>query len=299
MNARRTLDALALLAAMRLHTPAELYAPHAGQLAFHAAPHRVRALWVGNRWGKSTALAVEAHRCVQAPGRIVVWICPQFRQFEALRPQLQEQVFGPAATFVHPDLYRWGNGSQMFIVPRERDWTFIAGINPDLVCVDEECPLALWRELRARGAGARRTRYVIGATAVGGDTTWMEEELYQPWMAHHRALGLDEAEAIRRQAHPEIWALPCGGIADNTALSEEARSYFLGLRWSGPKEEGVRQRGGFAQWVGDPVFDEAGIERMRRRMEELERELGPGETGGFEAERRVCRRPVAVERRRR
>ena len=37
----------------RLRHPAKWYPPHPGQLAFHKAPHTVRAMFPGNGFGKT------------------------------------------------------------------------------------------------------------------------------------------------------------------------------------------------------------------------------------------------------
>lgn len=233
------------------------------------AKHRIRAMFVGNRSGKSIGMAAEVQKTMDKPNSIGVWVCPQFKQFDLLRPDFEKMVFDQGAEYVHDDHYRWPNGSKCFIIPRERDWQFIQGVNPDLVCVDEECPISLWRELRARGAGSRDTRYIVGATATSGDITWMADDIYEEWASFHADRGMGEEEAMVAQLHPEIWCWPRGGIADNRAMSREKVAYFQSLVWGNAKEHEVRNRGGFQQWVGDAVFssdDQEWLKAQRAAM---------------------------------
>lgn len=267
---------------LRRARPSYFYEPHAnGQAQFHAATQQTRSIFPGNRWGKTTAMAIEVQRCADNEGRVMIWVCPQFKQFDALRPQLEEQVFDRDAVYVHDDHYRWPNGSKMFVIPRERDWQFIQGINPDLVCIDEECPVSLWRELRARGAGLRNTRYIIAATATSGDLTWMASDIYEVWLKYHTERGCDEEQAMALQLHPDIWCWPRGGIADNSAMSPDKVAYFHGLTWGSEKERRVRQSGGFIQWVGDAVFPFDDLEWLRARRKAILDAMGGGREGAL------------------
>jgi hypothetical protein len=86
--------------------PADFYVPHRrGQRQFHESPHAVRAMFPGNRFGKTTALGVEVNCCVRHDGRWnpwwagvthptqVLWFCVDFGQFDLLRPQLEGTCF--------------------------------------------------------------------------------------------------------------------------------------------------------------------------------------------------------------
>lgn len=279
-----TIDGLVLLASMKLQTPWELYKPHPNfQQQFHASKHTVRCLFPGNRGGKTTATAIEVQwQCRDKPNSIVLWITTQFRTFDMLRPQLEEEVFGPDVKWNGQDYtYTWPNGSKMYVIPRERDWSFVQGINPDLVCVDEECPISLWRELRSRGFGRNATRYCIAATATNMAGSWMEKELYRVWLDFHHALGLDERQAMKEQKHPELFVWPRGGIADNPSMTPEKIAKFKALTWSSDKEKKVRDEGGFETSVGDPVFDPGSMARMLNRCRVLN-ETDAGRLGWFE-----------------
>lgn len=272
-------DALAVLLAgagerMRRDRPSAWYEPHDhGQRQFHMAPHRIRAMFPGNRWGKTTAMGVEVNSYVRHDERFtpkpkhpaqVLWFCTQFRQFDLLREQLHARCFDKGWTYNGSDnFYEWPGGDRLWIIPGDRDWTYIQGINPDLVCVDEECPVALWRELRARGFGDRATRYIVAATATMGAETWMKGEIYDPWLAEHARVGVDEARAMLVQRHPEIWCWPMGGIEDNPSMGADKVAGFQALTWSSDKEKQVRLRGGFQSWVGDPCFSMEGLDWLR------------------------------------
>jgi hypothetical protein len=271
------------------------YEPHAnGQQQFHASKHRLRALFPGNRFGKTTAVGNEAQWQIERKERsIILWICPQFRTFELLQPQLEDEIFGPVPYNRADNFYEWPNRSRMYVIPRERDWHFVEGINPDLVVIDEECPLPLFRELRARGAGRNETRYVISATATDMSGSWMEQEIYRVWLEFHNAKGMDESQAMRAQLHPEFWVWPRGGIGDNPSMTPDKVRYFRGLTWSSAKEKKVRDEGGFETAIGDPVFDPEGIEHLRIMLAKY----SDGENGSLEPDRRMGQRPGVVERR--
>lgn len=274
---------LEMAEAKRRATPSRFLEPSSAmQEQLRTATHRIRAMFVGNRSGKSIGMAREVQVAMNKPNGIAVWVCPQFKQFDLLRPDFEALVFDKDAEYVHDDHYRWPNGSKCFIIPRERDWQFIQGVNPDLVCVDEECPVSLWRELRARGAGFRDTRYVIGATATSGDITWMAEEIYETWVRFHADLGMDEDEAMKAQKHPEIWCWPRGGIADNRAMSPAKVAYFQSLTWGNDKEKAVRNSGGFQQWVGDAVFSPDDQDWLRAQRAVLAAKFGSALEGMLE-----------------
>lgn len=279
------LDALAVISATKLRTPWKLYKPHPNfQQQFHASKHTVRCLFPGNRGGKTTAAAMEAQwQAGRKADSIILWITTQFRTFEMLRPQLEAEIFGPDAKYNAQDYtYTWPNGSTMWVIPRERDWSFVQGINPDLVCVDEECPIALWRELRSRGFGRNNTRYVIAATATNMAGSWMEKEIYLTWLELHTEKGLSERQAMDQQLHPEMFVWPRGGIADNPSMTPEKVAKFKALTWSSDKEKKVRDEGGFETSVGDAVFDWQTMETLRTKQATDQSTHGDGVCGALD-----------------
>lgn len=284
---------LGLLRLRQSSRPDDFYEPHRGQVAFHSSLHRIRAMFPGNRFGKSRAMGTEAFwtmhggspfRHIPTPKRPVQvwWVCPEFQQFHKLRPQLEAECFGRGWTWNETDhFYKWENGAQLLVISADKDWTKIQGPNPNLICVDEECPLPLWRELKIRGYGFNDTQYIIAATATKGET-WMEAEIYRPWLQLHHDLGMDEDQAIAAQRHPTIWCLPKGGIEDNPSIARDKVEQFRGETWASKKEWRVRNFGGFSSWVGDQVFDPEALEWLSRRQKELAAALAAPVTGMWE-----------------
>jgi len=269
--------------------PSLNYTPHEhGQEQFHRAAHTIRLLFPGNRWGKTTAMAVEGNwwlqgrhpyqptpeatpdSCIQ-----VLWIAPQYKQFKELRPQLESTAFDRGFEWNEQDhAYRWPNGSVLWVIPADRDWTYIQGINPDLILCDEQPPLALWRELLMRRFGVRnnrlvKTRFIIAATATQGES-WMKGQLYQPWLLHHLGQGLSESDAMKAQTHPTIWCWPRGGIKDNPKAPADIVKEYEATVWSSEAERRVRLEGGFSSWIGTPVFDADAMAWAKSKADELD-----------------------------
>jgi hypothetical protein len=286
--------ALMALDAWRQREPSRFYRPHAGQESFHRSRHTTRIMAPGNRWGKSTAMMVEAdwwlngkHRYQSVPKQdcLVLWLAPQYRQFELLKPQIESQALTAGWSWnMQKSKYEWENGSELWVIPADRDWYYIQGINPDLVLCDEEPPLPLWRELLTRRFGYRngrkvRTRYVIGATATQSES-WMERELYTPWLEHHAKLGLSETQAMAVQSHPEVWCWPRGGIADNPMAEAADVAHYQSISWTSQEEKRVRMGGGFANFSGQTVFDRDGMAWVKQQSEALDTEH-PGVNGAI------------------
>lgn len=276
----------ALLRETKAARPSDWYQASDMQRAFHKATHAIRFMCPGNGAGKTTAMGIEANWWVRHkhPWQVIpdwpivaIWVAPQFRQFDILRPQIESECLDAGWHYNGSDnFYEWGDGAKLYVVPSDRDWTYLQGINPDIVLFDEEPPLKLWREMLQRRRGKRKTRFVIGATATAG-VSWMEPELYQPWKDHHRALGLDADRALIAQQHPHIWCWDRGGIRDNPGASVEDVAWYESRTWSNEKERKVRLRGGFENWTGDAVFDQSGVDWLRTRV-------ASGELGWLELE---------------
>lgn len=315
------LQALRVLVDAAKVYPSLAYRPHdQGQRQFHEAPHRIRALFVGNRFGKSYAGAIESDRWLQRYNRWrpiftgrekpaqCLWICPEFGQFDQLRPDFEAHCFtGGWKWNDNKHTYTWPNGATLRVFSADKDWSTIQGINPDLIAVDEDIPVRLWRELRARSAGRRLTHYIIMATSTKG-ITWMHDEVYVPWRDHHDREGVtlpreqvvaalpflaryssDDvdwslATAMIRQTHQLYWCWVIGGIRDNPHISEQGRQVFEATNWGSEKEHRVRNMGGFADFTGDGVFDAAAIRILRQRAHEADLAWGIGSSGSLWAE---------------
>jgi hypothetical protein len=260
--------------------PCEFYKPHAGQEAFHRAPHIIRALWPGNGFGKTRAMGTElnwwathSHPYQITPKWpiIGIWSCETFKQFEILRDQLQTECFGPERSASHPEgwkfnkndkAYIWPDGGRLFLISGDGSWTHVQGINPDWVGFDEEPPRALWNEMKMRRRGRRKTRYCFAATATQG-LTWMYHELYLEWVKFHSDRGVHEGDAHERQLHPRVWAYAKGGINDNPGADAGDRDWYASQTFTSDAERQVRLFGGFADFSGTPVFDAESLERMK------------------------------------
>lgn len=276
---RRRLALRQMIEAFRQAHPSVNYAPHqAGQIQFHQAPHIIRALFPGNGFGKTRCIAEEAHawcthscRWQETPTWPVevVWVCPDFSQFGKLRAQIEGETIGDEARFKSTKLgsfYEYPDGGgRWWVTSADRSWRFFQGINPDLVLFDEEPPVKLWREAMMRRRGKRKTRYAVAATATHG-LTWMEGQIYQPWLDHHKHEGYSLETAVEVQLHPDIWCQPFGSAADNPGNTEEDWAWYTRQSWSSEAERQVRLSGGFADFSGSGVFGEEGLTRLREEI---------------------------------
>lgn len=288
--------------ARRAQIPSEWYVPSTptkerpfgNQLAFHRSPHITRLLVPGNGWGKTTAMAAEVNEWALHTNRwqqtprwplLMLWFVKLRDQFEMLKAQLIEEVFGRTAVW-NPTAraFVWPDGSKLWIgaADQREDWQKWQGVPVDLVCFDEAPPRKLYREMQLRRRAKRKTRYIIAATATTSDS-WMEPEIYRPWLEHHQALGLTEERALFVQSHPTIFCWSMGGIADNPGADASDLAHYEAVTQAmNPKERKVRLRGGFERWVGDGVFDAAALEAMEAECKALDDRLGPGVVGMFE-----------------
>lgn len=282
-------EALALIDECIRRAPYRAYRPsdmadggNRGQLQFHRSTHPVRLLVPGNGWGKSMAMGIEAawwldhahpYRATPRHPIIALWIATEFRQFEMQSKGLLEaKCFARGWKWnENKSRYTWPDGSSLYVASADRDWTYLQGVPVDLVCFDEEPPLKLWRELRQRRRADRQTEFVIGATATRGES-WMEQELYRPWLEHHKALGLDEAAAMKAQQHPRIYVHPRGGIEDNPGARTDDVAWYDEARWSSEAERRVRRHGGFGRFGGTSVFDDQAVADALAEAEKTERE---------------------------
>lgn len=264
---------------------------HAGQQRFHESKAKYRILAPGNGWGKSTAMGAEAHwwaththpfqRTPKWPV-LMVWFVKLRAQFELMRVQLTDKVFGAAAVWKN-GRFLWPDGSQMFLASADRsqDWQKWQGPPVDLLLFDEQPPRRLWEEMTMRRRADRKTKYVIGATATTGNS-WIEPMLFRPWLKYHADIGLDEDRAMQMQAHPGLFVWAKGGIEDNPAADQDDIDHYLEATANMHKnEQHVRLKGGFRSWTGDAVFDADIITALDATCAELEEEMGFGELGMF------------------
>lgn len=288
-RARELIELEMGMAALRVQRPWEWYQPHPKQLLFHRDPRRVRALFPGNRFGKTSAAAMEAqwfctrthpYRHNPAHPGDVIWACPGFAQFELLLPKLRALIWGPTPKYYGGDhMLEFPNGGRCFAWSRERDWTTLKGINPAAIIFDEDALEALWNESKARGYGEEDMSVVITNTPTEAMGTWMETEVYQPWHDHHKAAGIGEDEANERQLHPKIFCLTRGGIADNPSLAHRVEEFRAEKFRGGRAEWEVRNHGGFRYIGTTGVFDAETLGRVDDQIKTAAESFGAGQTG--------------------
>ena len=283
--------------------PSETYKPHPlGQLQFHKSHHIIRCLFPGNGFGKTRCIAEEVHaggthsnRWQKTPDAPVqmIWLARSTDQFDLMRDQLEVETFGSDATYKSgKNLYEWADGSKLHlkVANKAGEWRKIEGINPDLVAFDEMPRRDVWREMMMRRRVRKKTRFVVAATATQSGM-WAQTELYAPWIKHHEALGLVEwdegshptprldgtylypmmpgEDAHTVNSHPTTWIWTHGGIYSNPAADQGDVDWYEARNWTSQKERMVRLWGGFADWLGDSVFDEDGLRYLLERVKEL------------------------------
>lgn len=285
----------AAMEARALSCPRDLYIPgrpeweeqERFQLQFHQSTHVIRAMFLGNGSGKTTVAGIEADYWLQHAHPYqktptwniqVIWVTLKFQQMDLLRTQLEESALSPGWRWNdNKHKYVWPNGSQLHVVSNDGDWAGIQGVRADLVIVDEECDVKLWRELTMRRRGMKKTRYVIAATATKGKR-WMYRQIFLPWLKFHEAQDLTLADAMHMQKHPTRWVWPVGGIMDNPVMTDaDLQWYEQELVHATPAERQVRLRGGFMDMNAAPVFDHEGVQDI----EKWARLQAPGQIGVF------------------
>lgn len=288
-RARELIDLEVGLQALRLQRPWEWYQPHAKQLAFHKARQRVRALYPGNRFGKTSAAAMEALWFAtgthpywptrKSPGD-VIWSCPGFAQFKILLPKLRALIWGPLPKWRESDnCLEFPGGGRVWAWSRERDWTTLKGISPRAIIFDEDALEALWNESKTRGYGEDEMSTIITTTPTEAMGTFMETDVYQPWLEYHQERGQTEEEANTRQLHPRIFCITRGGIADNPALAHRVEEFRAEKFTGGTAEWEVRNHGGF-RFIGTTgVFDADTLRRVAEEQDALNERAGKGLTG--------------------
>lgn len=267
-----------------------------GQLQFHQATHAIRVCAPGNGWGGTTAMAAEVdawcrhtNRWQKTPSEPVqcIWFCPIYKQFDMLLPNLIDVAFGrvPRLKSGHGGHHLvWPDDSKLHLASYDTSWGHLQGIEPHLIAFDEQPPKPLWREMMQRRRGKRRARFICKATQTKG-WGWMATDLYIKWKKHHEEQGITEEERMMElQLHPTIWCWPRGGIHDNSHMSAEDDAWYEQQSWASEKERKVRLYGGFEQWSGDCIFEDAVIDWLKNRLEEHRKAAGtmePWKSGSF------------------
>lgn len=234
------------------------------QLQFHKSRHTIRAMFPGNGAGKTTVAATEAdwfcqhtHPFQPTPSEpvTVIWICMTYKQLAMMRKKLEKCFTRGWSWNGQTQSYRWGNGSEIFVVSNDSDWKSVQGFEAHLIIIDEECGQDIWRELQMRRRVVK-TRFIVSATATAGKN-WMYHDVYVPWLKHHQDAGLTEDQAMREQTDKTRWVWARGGIEDNPATdADDVEWHEHEVQYASPQEKLVRTQGGFVDLNASPVFDQ-------------------------------------------
>lgn len=283
-------DAQQFMEAVLSHIPTLRWKPSAGQELFLRAPHPVRLMVPGNGFGKTVIMGREANHWAWGnhpyqktpdPKRTrIFWFCEQYKQFDELRTLLESKCLTKPYTWnEQKHCYIFGSGARMTIYSYDRPWTDIQGVPCDLMCFDEQPPIRLWREATQRRRADRKTRFVIAATATEGES-WMEKDLWTPWVDAHKEKGIGIDKAVEAQVHPDYWVLDRGGIHDNPGADAEDHRWYETRPWSSDEERRVRLYGGFGRFNGRPVFSLEALGKMLDEAAQLDKAQGAGKIGG-------------------
>lgn len=257
-----------------------------GQLQALQSRHTYRILIPGNGYGKTVCMAMDAEFLLQGTDpfkpdlipkdrpRIAVWFCQKFTQFEIQRCDIEKVMTRGWVWSGRHNLYRWPNGSQLFLISNDSDWRSIQGIHIDAVYNDEHPDQKFWTEMLYRRRGEHKTRYMVAATMTQG-ITWFVKRVIQPWEDYCRRLGLTNDEALEQQPHPTTFMWNKGGIQDNPSMNAQDIEHYDSIVLANEKEALVRRQGGYADFTGEAVFSLKALERMRSGVVE-------GESGAFE-----------------
>lgn len=277
---------------LRDHRPgwalgAEYDFPHdRGQVQALQSDHKIRVLIPGNGFGKTTCMGMDADMLMQRddpfkphlmpePDRptAAVWFCQKYQQWEIMRGDLEANVFTRGWSWKEQKhMYQWPNESRLYVLSSDSDWTAIQGVQIDAVYFDEHPDRKFWNEMMYRRRGRKKTRYMVAATMTQG-ITWFVTGIIQPWEAWNREQGRTNSQAIEAQDHRDTFVWNIGGIEDNPGMDEEDREHYESVFTASEKERHVRLKGGYADFVGEPVFDLEALEALKAEHEQ------EGETG--------------------
>lgn len=261
-------------------------APHdRGQLQALSADAKIRILIPGNGFGKTTCMAIDVAMLMDGYDILkphvvptkwpptAIWFCQKYGQWEIMKPDVEAILPGGWKWKSQKNYYEWPNGSRLFILSSDSDWTAIQGVEIDMVYFDEHPDRAFWVEMQFRRRGKKKTRYMVAATMTQG-ITWFIRQVVQPWEKSFtdRGLTLDQAHEINDD--PDVWVWMKGGVEDNPTATEDDVEHYKNVQGASEKELQVRSKGGYADFSGEGVFDMAGCEYQEQFTE-------PGQSGSL------------------
>ena len=190
-------QALAEVARRVREERAEFYKPHPGQLAFHKCESPIRAVFAGNRWGKTYGLAMEIFWQVSkthpylkplSPGPVKARVCSVDYQtsvksmiedtFKVLIPRrfLKGNDWETAFSKEKMTLY-FKNGGFIEFMSYNQDVEAFAGVARHIIWEDEEPPEDIHRENMAR-LSTTKGILIMSMTPVRPQM-WVVSEIYE------------------------------------------------------------------------------------------------------------------------
>lgn len=216
---------------------------HLKQSAFYRANQPIRALFWGNRVGKTEAGAMEVaryllgdheYRDVQTP--IEAWsLCPSFdAQFETTQPKLLRYI--PENQIAHKTHLRGKilsqiilkNGSRLNFKSYEQGREKVQGAGKRVVWMDEEPPKDIYEELLVRQEAGIPLDLILTMTPIKG-MTWVYDEIYM-------------------STDTNLYYVSTAGWDDNPWLTEDQKSIMSRGLTKAALE--VRRYGRFTKRVG-------------------------------------------------
>ena len=227
----------------RAEDPLKYSERHFKQSAFYKSPQSTRALFWGNRVGKTEIGAMEVarymlgkheHRNVKPP--VEVWsICPSFDS-QAETTQKKLLTYLPADQIADTTTIRKGiyssiklkNGSIVNFKSYEQGRSKFQGAGKRLIWFDEEPPHDIWEECIVRQEAGQPLDVILTMTPIKG-MTWVYDDIY---------LSPDT----------NLYYVSTAGWDDNPFLTEEQKDIMS--RGLTPEALQVRREGRFTKRVG-------------------------------------------------
>lgn len=171
----------------------ETFQPHGGQKSFLEASQRIRAMFSGNGFGKTTALAIdliythtEQHPHRDTSGVRHSWFLisgfdkveDYWNEIKRWCPPSKHPVPNKMGTSSIKRL-EWPNGSVTTFYSHDQDSGKLEGTNIDALYCDEPPPRNLW--IAAYRGLRNNPDYFIVIAGTPIAEPWLYEEIYMPW----------------------------------------------------------------------------------------------------------------------
>lgn len=171
----------------------ETFSPHKGQAVFLQAQERIRCMFSGNGFGKTTALTIdliythlERHPYRDTSGVRHSWfLITGFDKAEDYWNEIKRWC--PPSQLPSPNKMgtssikrlEWPNGSVTTFYSHDQDSGKLEGTNIDCLYCDEPPPRDLW--VAAYRGLRNNPNYFIVIAGTPIAEPWLYEEIYQPW----------------------------------------------------------------------------------------------------------------------